>query len=180
YLTLVTNTTFSIWLSLISASYVIVVSYTFLFLDDGTTRSGNVGLAISQALILVNMVTHGVRQTTEVISQMTSVERVIQFTSLPQEKHEGPPAPKEWPQRAKLVFKDLNLRYDSESDPVLKNLNIVIESGWKVGVVGRTGAGKSSLISALFRLAPIEGHVYIDDIETGEIALKVEISFALC
>ncbi|KAL4705012.1 hypothetical protein ACJJTC_009800 [Scirpophaga incertulas] len=172
YLTLVTNTTFSIWLSLISASYVIVVSYTFLFLDDGTTRSGNVGLAISQALILVNMVTHGVRQTTEVISQMTSVERVIQFTSLPQEKHEGPPAPKEWPQRAKLVFKDLNLRYDSESDPVLKNLNIVIESGWKVGVVGRTGAGKSSLISALFRLAPIEGHVYIDDIETGEIALK--------
>jgi hypothetical protein len=78
------------------------------------------------------MVTYGVKQITEVISQMTSVERLIQFTSLPQEKHGGPPAPKDWPQRARLVFKDLKLRYDVESEPVLKDLNIVIESGWKV------------------------------------------------
>lgn len=172
YLTLVTNTAFSIWLSLISALYVIVVAYTFLLLDDGTTKSGNVGLALSQGLILVNMVQYGIKQTTEVISQMTSVERVIQFTSLPLEKTEGPAPPPSWPQRARVVFKDLNLRYDKDSDPVLRNLNIIIESGWKVGVVGRTGAGKSSLISALFRLAPIEGHIYIDDVETGEIALK--------
>ncbi|CAG9783009.1 unnamed protein product [Diatraea saccharalis] len=172
YLTLISNTCFSIWLNLICASYVIVVSYTFLLMDDGSTRSGNVGLAISQALILVNMVGYGVKQATEVISQMTSVERVIQFTSLPQERHDGPSPPKGWPERAKLVFKDLKLRYDVDSEPVLKDLNIVIESGWKVGVVGRTGAGKSSLISALFRLAPIEGHVYIDDVETGSIALK--------
>ncbi|XP_072936017.1 ATP-binding cassette subfamily C member 4-like [Epargyreus clarus] len=172
YLTLISNTTFSIWLSLISAIYVIVVAYTFLFLDDGTTQSGNVGLALSQGLILVNMVQYGVKQATEVISQMTSVERVVQFTSLPKEKTDGPPAPAGWPQRAKLIFKDLYLRYDPEEEPVLKNLNIVIESGWKVGVVGRTGAGKSSLISALFRLAPIDGHVYIDEVETSEIALK--------
>ncbi|CAG9575824.1 unnamed protein product [Danaus chrysippus] len=172
YLSLITNTTFAIWLSLISACYVIVVAYTFLLMDDGTTRSGNVGLAISQGLILVNMVQYGIKQTTEVISQMTSVERVLQFTKLPQEVTDGPSPPKDWPQRAKLVFKDLYLRYDREAEPVLKNLNIVIESGWKVGVVGRTGAGKSSLISALFRLAPIDGNVYIDDVETGQIALK--------
>ncbi|KAL0850163.1 hypothetical protein ABMA28_012038 [Loxostege sticticalis] len=172
YIVLVTNTAFSIWLTLICALYVIIVSYAFLFMDDGTTQSGNVGLALSQGLILVNMVQYGVKQATEVISQMTSVERILQFTSLPQEKTDGPSPPKDWPQRARLVFKDLNLRYDVESEPVLKNLNIEIESGWKVGVVGRTGAGKSSLISALFRLAPIEGHVYIDNVETGEIALK--------
>ncbi|XP_059049022.1 ATP-binding cassette subfamily C member 4-like [Achroia grisella] len=172
YLTLVTNTAFSIWLSLISAFYVIVASYTFLFLDNGSTKSGNVGLALSQGLILVNMVQYGVKQATEVISQMTSVERVVQFTSLPQERTAGPMPPTGWPQRARLIFKDLYLRYDIDSDPVLKNLNIVIESGWKVGVVGRTGAGKSSLISALFRLAPIDGHVFIDDIDTGDIALK--------
>ncbi|XP_041973671.1 ATP-binding cassette sub-family C member 4-like [Aricia agestis] len=172
YLTLITNTTFAVWLSLISASYVIVVSYTFLLQDDGSTNAGSVGLALSQGLILVNMVQYGIKQTTEVISQMTSVERVVQFTSLPQENTDGPAPPKDWPQRARLVFKDLFLRYDKEADPVLKDLNIVIESGWKVGVVGRTGAGKSSLISALFRLAPIDGHVYIDDVDTGDIALK--------
>ncbi|XP_013166628.1 PREDICTED: multidrug resistance-associated protein 4-like [Papilio xuthus] len=172
YLTLITNTAFSLWLSLISASYVVIVAYTFLLLDDGTTKSGDVGLALSQGLILVNMVQHGIKQATEVISQMTSVERVVQFTSLPQEESAGPPPPPAWPQRARLVFKNLYLRYDREAEPVLKNLNIVIESGWKVGVVGRTGAGKSSLISALFRLAPIDGHVYIDDVETGSIALK--------
>ncbi|KAH9630450.1 hypothetical protein HF086_016988 [Spodoptera exigua] len=172
YLTLVTNTAFSIWLSLCCSAYVVVVAYTFLFLDDGNTKSGNVGLAISQGLILVNMVQYGVKQATEVISQMTSVERVMQFTSLPQEETEGPNPPANWPQKARVVFKDLTLRYDKDADPVLKKLNVTIESGWKVGVVGRTGAGKSSLISALFRLAPIEGNVYIDDVETGKIALK--------
>ncbi|CAG5018016.1 unnamed protein product [Parnassius apollo] len=172
YLALTSNTAFAIWLSLISAVYVTVVAYTFLLLDDGTTKSGNVGLALSQGLILVNMVQYGVKQATEVVSLMTSVERVMQFTSLPQEQTAGPAPPPGWPQRARLVFKDLYLRYDMEAEPVLKNLNIVIESGWKVGVVGRTGAGKSSLISALFRLAPIDGHMYIDDVDTGEISLK--------
>ncbi|KAJ8716036.1 hypothetical protein PYW08_013321 [Mythimna loreyi] len=172
YSTIVTNTAFSIWLSLVCSMYVIVVAYTFLVFDNGDTKSGNVGLAISQGLILVNMVQYGVKQATEVISQMTSVERLIQFTSLPQEETEGPSPPADWPQKARVVFKDLTLRYDKDADPVLKRLNIEIESGWKVGVVGRTGAGKSSLISALFRLAPIEGNVYIDDIETGKIALK--------
>ncbi|GBP63239.1 Probable multidrug resistance-associated protein lethal(2)03659 [Eumeta japonica] len=176
YLTLVTNTAFSIWLSLISAAYVLVVAYSFLLSDDGTTKSGNVGLAISQGLILVNMVQYGIKQATEVIAQMTSVERIMQFTELPQESPlESPPGgapPSSWPARARVVIKDLYLRYEEGSEPVLKNLNIVVESGWKVGVVGRTGAGKSSLISALFRLAPIDGEILIDDIETGKIGLK--------
>nr|ACZ64280.1 ATP-binding cassette sub-family C member 4 [Trichoplusia ni] len=172
YLTLVTNTTFTIWLSFVCTLYIIVVAYTFLLMDDGTTQSGNVGLALSQGLILVNMVQYGVKQATEVVSQMTSVERVTQFTSLPQEKTEGPSPPSNWPQKGRIAFKDLTLRYDEGAAPVLKRLNIDIESGWKVGVVGRTGAGKSSLISALFRLAPIEGQVHIDEVETGEIALK--------
>lgn len=81
------------------------------------------------------MVNYGIKQATEVISQMTSVERVLQFTKLPQENRDGPAPPSGWPQRARLVFKDLYLRYDRESEPVLKNLNIVIESGWKASVV---------------------------------------------
>ncbi len=56
----------------------------------------------------------------------------------------------------------------------LQNLNIEIESGWKVGIVGRTGAGKSTIIGALFRLANenLEGEIIIDGIDTGRIGLQ--------
>lgn len=77
------------------------------------------------------MVQYGIKQATEVISQMTSVERVVQFTSLPQENIGGLSPPANWLKNAKLVFKDLTLRYDKDSNPVLKKLNIEIESGWK-------------------------------------------------
>ncbi|KOB67257.1 ABC transporter family C protein ABCC2 [Operophtera brumata] len=97
------------------------------------------------------MLQFGVRQMAEVISQMTSVERILQYTHIERE-------PK-W-------------EYTPEDLPVLKNLNLVIESGWKVGIVGRTGAGKSSLISSLFRLAIVEGEVIIDGIDTGYLALQ--------
>ncbi|XP_075979217.1 putative multidrug resistance-associated protein lethal(2)03659 [Anticarsia gemmatalis] len=172
YLSLVANAAFVIWLSLICATYVIVVGYTFLFMDDGTTKSGNVGLAISQGLILVNMVQYGVKQGADVVAQMTSVERILQYTSLPQESKDGVSPPNNWPQQGRVDFKDLSLRYSEGAEPVLKELNVKIESGWKVGVVGRTGAGKSSLISALFRLAPIEGSIYIDDIDATKLKLE--------
>lgn len=81
------------------------------------------------------MVQAGVKQATEVVSQMTSVERILQFTSLPQEKTHGRAPPRDWPEKARLIFKDLNLRYDVDSEPVLKNLNIIIESGWKVSSI---------------------------------------------
>lgn len=118
------------------------------------------GLALSQGLILVNMVQHGIKQATEVISQMTSVERVHQFTSLPKENTEGPNPPKGWPQRARVVFKDLYLRYNREAEPVLQNLNIVIESGWKVSIVFTIKNLQSSDIE--ITLFPQQKHVIPD------------------
>lgn len=66
----------------------------------------------------------------------------------------------------------MSLRYDPQGPPTLKNLCLEIESGFKIGVVGRTGAGKSSLIAALFRLAHVDGIIGVDDINTGTIALS--------
>ncbi|KAF9419222.1 hypothetical protein HW555_004149, partial [Spodoptera exigua] len=80
--------------------------------------------------------------------------------------------PKGWPTRGRIQFKSCYMKYTPEDLPVLKNLNLVIESGWKVGIVGRTGAGKSSLISSLFRLAIVEGEVLIDDVDTSYLALQ--------
>lgn len=136
------------------------------------TFSGNVGLAISQALILTGMVQYGVRQTAESMQQMTSVERVIQYTDLDQEPKPAMQPPSNWPSTGHVQFKQMSLRYDPNDPPILINLNIDIQPGWKVGIVGRTGAGKSSLISALFRLSLIEGNIEIDNIDTGTISLE--------
>lgn len=71
-----------------------------------------------------------------------------------------------------IEFKNVSLYYDLNKPPSLKNLNFTIEAGSKVGVVGRTGAGKSSIINALFRLSYIDGRILIDGIDTGEINLQ--------
>lgn len=95
---------------------------------------GNVGLVISQSLILTGMVQHGIRQSAEVISQMTSVERILQYTKLDKE---GPfellkKPPREWPQKGEIIFENASLRYAIEIAPVLKNINFTIQPGHKV------------------------------------------------
>lgn len=137
---------------------------------------GDVGLVISQSLILTGMLQYGMRQTTEVANNMTSVERVLQYTKLDKEgPFESTPAQKphrDWPMKGEVKLKNLYLQYSTSDPPVLKNLNLEIPAGFKVGIVGRTGAGKSSMIAAVFRLAPIEGTVVIDDVDTKNIGLN--------
>lgn len=103
------------------------------------TFSGNVGLAISQALILTGMVQYGVRQTAESAQLMTSVERVLQYTDLPQEPSPSKNPPISWPQKGHVKFENMSLQYDPSKPAVLKNLNVDIQPGWKIGIVGRTG-----------------------------------------
>ncbi|XP_049304933.1 ATP-binding cassette sub-family C member 4 isoform X1 [Bactrocera dorsalis] len=170
-LTMAANTALGLWLDCVSCCF--LASVTFSFSLMGTqTFSGNVGLAISQAMILTGMVQYGVRQVAESLQQMTSVERVLEYTDLEQESVIKKQPPPTWPTHGQVEFKDLSLRYDPNNPPVLKHLNITIEPSWKVGVVGRTGAGKSSLIGALFRLSHLEGDIMVDGIETGSISLE--------
>ena len=109
------------------------------------------------------------------VAQMTSVERIQQYTKLPKEGewHSDNPPPQNWPAEGRVSLRNVSLSYDKNELPVLKNLNVTIEPGWKVGVVGRTGAGKSSLISALFRLFAegMEGEIKIDGIDTSTLGL---------
>ncbi|XP_061382806.1 ATP-binding cassette subfamily C member 4 isoform X2 [Danaus plexippus] len=172
---LASGVTLGFWLDFICVIYLAIVIVAFLVIDSKTIFSGNVGLAISQTLILTGMLQFGVRQTAEVISQMTSVERILQYTNIEKESQWEKGAketPKGWPWRGRIEFRNCYMKYTPEDLPVLKNLNVVIESGWKVGIVGRTGAGKSSLISSLFRLSILEGEVLIDDVDTAYLALQ--------
>lgn len=79
--------------------------------------------------------------------------------------------PIEWPKNGKIKLQNMSLHYNLKDPSILKRITLDIQPGSKIGVVGRTGAGKSSLIAALFRLAHIEGLIEIDGIDTGTIAL---------
>ncbi|XP_044730120.1 ATP-binding cassette sub-family C member 4-like isoform X2 [Chrysoperla carnea] len=175
YLTIATGTAFGFWLDCVSIAFLAAVIFSFILMDDGTTFSGNAGLAISQSLILTGMLQYGMRQTAEVMNNLTSVERILQYTKLekegPFESEPGKKPVAAWPQDGKLEFKHTYLSYVPTEEPVLKDLNFEIKAGDKVGIVGRTGAGKSSLVQAIFRLAPIEGEIEIDNIATKSVGL---------
>ncbi|KAK7866066.1 hypothetical protein R5R35_013565 [Gryllus longicercus] len=174
YLSVATSCAFGFCLDLFSLCFVSAVTFSFLIADDGT-QGGWVGLAVSQALILTGMVQHGVRLSADAAAQMTSVERVAQFARLePEPPLETDPAHKPlpgWPQHGEIQFDHLSLRYSRGDPPVLRDLCFSIEGAHKVGVVGRTGAGKSSLIAALFRLAPLEGAIRVDRVNTQQLGL---------
>ncbi|XP_012261830.2 ATP-binding cassette sub-family C member 4-like [Athalia rosae] len=175
FLTIAGTFAFGFWIDLVSLIFVSFVAFSFVVLDQGDTFAGNVGLALSQVMILCGMLQHGMRQLSEIITQMTSVERVVQFTKLekegPFESLPGKKPPATWPSKGQIQFNQAYLRYAEEEPPVLKDLNILIKPGMKVGIVGRTGAGKSSLISAVFNLAKIEGEILVDDIDIKKVGL---------
>ncbi|GIQ80733.1 hypothetical protein KIPB_001572, partial [Kipferlia bialata] len=143
------------------------------------------GLAISYSSGLSEMFSHGLEAFVELESEMSSVERVFAYIEdLDQEEPERVQArllgqdvnddlPEEWPQRGELSFDGVQMRYRSDLPLVLKDVSFSVRPGEKVGVVGRTGAGKSSLGVALLRLAEVEGGtVELDGVDLASLALS--------
>ena len=105
---------------------------------------------------------------------MTSVERVMEYSQLDEEDTPSKPdnkPPKDWPKEGVIEFNDVYLRYDKEEKDVLKGLNFITKAHEKIGIVGRTGAGKSSLVTALFRLAEPSGRILVDGVEVLNLGL---------
>ncbi|XP_023246593.1 multidrug resistance-associated protein 4-like [Copidosoma floridanum] len=171
-----TLTSFGYWVDLISICFVSIVTYSFIVFDKEDTSDEKVGLAITQILGICDTLQYGMKLAGEVVSNMISVERLFQFTKLeqegPVENEPGNEPPNDWPSKGDIVFDHLYLRYADDVEPTLKNLNLKVRSGTKVGVVGRTGAGKSSLISALFHLAKVEGKLRVDNVDVTKISLR--------
>lgn len=134
---------------------------------------GDLGLVITQYMGLMGSLQWGMRQWSELENQMTSVERVLEYTKLESEpeREENKNVPIDWPERGQVEFRDVKLRYNEDDPYVLKNLNFVVQPREKVGIVGRTGAGKSSTILALFQLYNVEGSILIDDVDTTKLPL---------
>ncbi|XP_072478211.1 ATP-binding cassette sub-family C member 4 isoform X1 [Notamacropus eugenii] len=172
FLFLTTSRWFAVRLDAICAIFVIVTSFGSLVLAQ-TLNAGQVGLALSYAITLMGMFQWGVRQSAELENMMISVERVMEYTDLeaeaPWESKKRPPP--DWPDEGVIVFDNVNFTYSLDGPVILKHLTALIKAREKVGIVGRTGAGKSSLIAALFRLSEPDGKIWIDKILTTEIGL---------
>nr|CAH7764296.1 unnamed protein product [Callosobruchus chinensis] len=163
---------FGYFLDLWCSVFIATIVARFVFLDHDITV-GEVGLALTQAYTLTGFVQYGIRQWAEMETKMTSVERALEYTNAEQESRNRGILPSPvWPLKGKIQFMDVSLRYCSLGSYLLKNLNFTVNPQEKVGIVGRTGAGKSTLISTLFRLYDHEGEICIDNMDIKHLQLK--------
>ncbi|XP_066275333.1 ATP-binding cassette sub-family C member 4-like [Branchiostoma lanceolatum] len=164
---------FQIRLDWLCAAFVATVAFGAV-LASGSVSGGLVGLSLTQAIMLMGVFQWVVKQSAEVENQMTSVERVVSYTHLEKEPplilHPRPPS--NWPSQGRIQLDNVTMRYGSKLTPTLNNVSVIISPGEKIGIVGRTGAGKTSLIMSLFRLVESDGTVMIDGYVTTEVGLN--------
>ncbi|XP_075699212.1 ATP-binding cassette sub-family C member 2 [Rhinoderma darwinii] len=146
----------------------------FAVLARGTVDSGTVGLSISSALNITQTLNWLVRMTSELETNIVAVERVDEYIKVENEAEwvtqERPP--EDWPDKGVVQFVDYKARYRSELDLVLHGISCTVNSMEKVGIVGRTGAGKSSLTNCLFRIIEADGgKILIDGLDVSSIGL---------
>lgn len=174
YLFLAVTRAFAFWLDIACVVFIGVVTFSFMIFED-QFQSGDVGLAIMQCISMIGMCQWGMRQTAELENQMTCVERVVEYANQPSEgvlETDPKYKPSEnWPENGAVKFDQLSLRYSENSEPILKDLVFEIKPMEKIGIVGRTGAGKTSIIQALFRLALNDGSIVIDGSDTANLGL---------
>lgn len=139
--------------------------------------AASTGLLLSYVLQVAGLLSMLVRTQTQVENEMNAVERICEYAiDLPQEapEHISETAPPDsWPEHGAIRFENVSLAYRPGLPLVLRKLNMDIAPHEKIGICGRTGAGKSSVMSALFRLSELsEGKIEIDGIDTGKLGLN--------
>ncbi|XP_059276298.1 ABC transporter C family member 10-like isoform X2 [Lycium ferocissimum] len=137
--------------------------------------SGYIGMALSYALSLNVVLVPSVQNQCMLENSIISVERLEQYMHIPSERAEiiqGNRPDPSWPSTGKVEIVDLKVRYQPKAPLVLQGISCIFEGGHKIGVVGRTGSGKTTLISALFRLVePTEGMIIIDGLNISTIGI---------
>ncbi|KAM4100591.1 hypothetical protein ACB094_05G079700 [Castanea mollissima] len=175
--------TASLWLSLrlqlLAAS---IISFVALMAIIGSHRGlpisfgtpGLVGLALSYAAPIVSLLGSFLTSFTETEKEMVSVERALQYMDIPQEELHGCQALNpDWPHQGVIEFHNVTLRYLPSLPAALCDINFTVGEGMQVGIIGRTGAGKSSVLNALFRLTPIcRGHILVDGINIADVPVR--------
>ncbi|KAF1319940.1 Atp-binding protein, partial [Globisporangium splendens] len=170
---------FALRMQFLGASVLLVVVASFVVFSD-MFSPGLVGLAFTYALNIDASLLTLMKTWSKAENSMVNVERVLEYSSLEQEgrgetaslllmePHES------WPVRGEITFDSVAFNYKPHDPLVLKNVSFSIQSHEKIGIVGRTGAGKSSLTMALFRMNELlSGHILIDGVDIAALPLRV-------
>lgn len=157
-------------------SLILCLSTMFMILlPSSIIKPENVGLSLSYGLSLNGVLFWAIYLSCLVENRMVSVERIKQFTKIPSEAaweiNDRIPPPS-WPAHGNINLKDLQVRYRPNTPLVIKGITLSIQGGEKIGVVGRTGSGKSTLIQVFFRLVePSGGSIIIDGLDICMLGL---------
>uniref|UniRef100_A0A3Q3RY77 ABC-type glutathione-S-conjugate transporter n=1 Tax=Mastacembelus armatus TaxID=205130 RepID=A0A3Q3RY77_9TELE len=154
---------------------VVLAAAILSVMGKNTLSPGIVGLAVSHSLQVTGILSWIVRSWTDVENNIVSVERVNEYADTAKEASwsiEGSSLPQAWPHRGTIEFQDYGLQYRKGLELALKGITLNVQERDKVGIVGRTGAGKSSLALGIFRiLEAAKGKIFIDGVNIADIGL---------
>nr|XP_032817141.1 canalicular multispecific organic anion transporter 2-like isoform X1 [Petromyzon marinus] len=174
YPSIVSQRWLAVWLEFLGAC-VVLFAAMFAVLSRDSLKAGTVGLSVSYAMQVTVVMSWMVRMSSEVESNIVAVERVKEYSETPPEADwevESCRPPADWPSQGHVEFRDYSTRYREGLDLVLRNISCDIKGGEKVGIVGRTGAGKSSLTLCLLRMVEAaSGAIAIDGVDISRIGL---------
>lgn len=148
------------------------VTFVAIIAVSGHVDAALAGFTLTFALRYSNRLSSLLSSMTSIELSFNATERVVEYSEIETEPEDGKEVPAAWPTEGKIEVENLSVAYKETLPPVLKNLNFVIKPGERIGIIGRTGAGKSTLASVFFRLLkPRQGVVRIDNIDIAELKL---------
>ncbi|CAF3802479.1 unnamed protein product [Rotaria sp. Silwood1] len=179
FLVLAASQLFSVMLNIVCSLILIVASIRIIHAHD-PAKSSISALRLMNAIFVALWFQWALRELSEADIMMISAERIDEYSRLPLEDDRGGhkglvKTSPTWPAHGKIEFRNYSLRHRLNLEYAIRNVDLCIESGQKIGIIGRTGAGKSSIFKGIFRLVNrscVDGEILIDDIDISRITLN--------